>query len=71
LAPDILLNSLDPMKIVEGKNGIGGAAPQAVVDSIEHRKAKLKEDRKSLSGKRERVSVAREKLEKAVLDILK
>lgn len=71
LDPEVLLRSLDPMEIVKAKNGIGGAAPQAVKISIQHRKAQLEEDRKSLAGKKERVSAAREKLDEAIREILR
>lgn len=71
LAPEILVRSLDPMEIVKAKNGIGGVAPQAVKLSLQHRWAQLEQDRKSVAGKKERVSAARKELEEAVQTILR
>jgi argininosuccinate lyase len=70
LAPEVLLRCLDPLEIVNAKNGIGGVAPQAVKISIQHRKAQLEEDARSLRAKEGKVSTARKKLEEVIQKIL-
>lgn len=66
---DTLWKVLDPMGVVEAHDGLGAVAPKAVKNALANRVRRLNEDVSRLERERERLSVANDRLEKAVEEI--